>query len=269
MVTARRDLGQNIFIVAFDITETENGYEFYQKELPQGGIWRRDLIISTIIRAKYSADKMEAIMMNVMADPTNRDARDEHLALQQWRKKAKQWATELMQWAQEHGVAVNELEPAPAPAEPDTTIEETDGMAVIGAAVELAKEQAAELEDEQAITVVDLFPLWADLIGQPLTAGQRVKFAGRLWKVLQDHTAQDDWTPDVAASLFTEVVAGGGGGTDEPGTLANPIPYNNNMELEEGKYYSQYDVVYLCIRSTGVPVYNNLADLVNIYVQVA
>ena len=269
MVTARRDLGQIIFIVAFDITETENGYEYYQKELPQGGIWRRDLIISTIIRAKYSADKMEAIMMNVMADPTNRDARDEHRAMQHWRKKAKQWATELMQWAQEHGIAEAELEPAPAPAEPDTSIEETDGMAIIGAAVELAKEQAEDLEDEQAITVVDLFPLWADLIGQPLTAGPRVKFAGRLWKVLQDHTAQADWTPDVAASLFTEVVAGGGGGTDEPGTLANPIPYNNNMELEEGKYYSQYDVVYLCIRSTGVPVYNNLADLVNIYVQVA
>ena len=218
---------------------------------------------------KYSADDMEAIVNNVLADPTDADARAVHRAMQQWRKKSKQLADEIMAWAEENDMAQAELMPAPAPAEPDTTIEETDGMAIIGAAVELAKEQAEDLEDEQAITVVDLFPLWADLIGQPLTAGQRVKFAGRLWKVLQDHTAQDDWTPDVAASLFTEVVAGGGGGTDEPGTLANPIPYNNNMELEEGKYYIQYDVVYLCIRSTGVPVYNNLADLVHIYVEVA
>ena len=269
MVTARRELGQNIFIVAFDVTETENGYEFYQNELPQGGIWRRDLIISTIIRAKYSADKMEAIAMNVLADPTNSDARNEHQAMQQWRKKAKQWATELMQWAQEHGVAVNELEPAPAPAEPDTSIEETDGMAIIGAAVELAKEQAEDLEDGQALQVTDLFPLWADNIGNVLPAGKRLKYKGRLWKVLQEHTAQENWPPDVAASLFTEVVAEGGGGDDEPGTLANPIPYNNNMELVEGLYYSQNGVTYLCIRSTGVPVYNNLADLVHIYVEVA
>lgn len=268
MVTARRELGQNIFIVAFDVTETENGYEFELEELPEGGVWRRDLIIRTIIRSKYSADEMEAIMMNVLADPTKASARDEHRALQQWRKKAKQWATELMQWAQDNGIAEAELEPAPAPAEPDTSIEETDGMAIIGAAVELAKEQAAELEDEKAVTVVDLFPLWTDLIGQPLTAGQRVKYAERLWKVLQDHTAQADWSPTAAASLFTEVVVQD---PDEPeiGTRENPIPYNGNMVLEEGKYYSQYDVVYLCIRDSGNPVYHDLSALVGLYVQVA
>ena len=41
------------------------------------------------------------------------------------------------------------------------------------------------------------------------------------------------------------------------------------MELVEGLYYSQNGVTYLCIRSTGVPVYNNLADLVHLYVEVA
>ena len=41
------------------------------------------------------------------------------------------------------------------------------------------------------------------------------------------------------------------------------------MELFEGLYYSQDGVTYLCIRSTGIPVYNNLADLVHIYVEVA
>lgn len=263
-VTARRELGQNIFIVAFDVTETENGYEFELEELPEGGVWRRDLIIRTIIRSKYSADEMEAIMMNVLADPTKASARDEHRALQQWRKKAKQWATELMQWAQDNGIAEAELEPAPAPAEPDTSIEETDGMAIIGAAVELAKEQAEDLEDGQALQVTDLFPLWADNIGNVLPAGKRLKYKGRLWKVLQDHTAQASWAPDVAASLFTEVAA-----SPEQGTHDNPIPYNNNMELVEGLYYSQDGVTYLCIRSTGVPVYNNLADLVHIYVEVA
>lgn len=48
----------------------------------------------------------------------------------------------------------------------------------------------------------------------------------------------------------------------------NPIPYNNNMELFEGKYYIQNGVTYICIRSTGTAVYNNLADLVGLYVEV-
>jgi hypothetical protein len=52
------------------------------------------------------------------------------------------------------------------------------------------------------------------------------------------------------------------------GTLENPIPYEGNMELDEGRYYSQDGVVYLCTRSTGVPVYNALKDLVGIYVSV-
>ena len=52
------------------------------------------------------------------------------------------------------------------------------------------------------------------------------------------------------------------------GTSEDPIPYNNNMELVEGKYYSQDGVTYLCTRSTGQAVYNPLKDLVGIYVEV-
>ena len=38
------------------------------------------------------------------------------------------------------------------------------------------------------------------------------------------------------------------------------------MALIEGKYYTEYDVLYLCTRDTGVPVYQALADLVGLYV---
>ena len=41
------------------------------------------------------------------------------------------------------------------------------------------------------------------------------------------------------------------------------------MELENGKYYSQDGVTYLCTRDTEIPVYQPLADLVDIYVKVA
>ena len=268
LVSARRELGQNIFIVAFDVTETENGYEYYTAELPMAGVWRRDLIISAIVRAKYSADDMEAIMNNVLGDISSKKARDEHRAMQQWRMKAKQWATELMQWAQDNGMAQAELLPDPEPEQPDASIEATDGVATLSAAVELAKEQATDLEDEQAANLPDLFPLWVDNIGQVLPVGKRYSYKLRLWKVIQEHTAQADWAPDIVPALFTEVVAQQQGDGPEPGTLDNPIPYNNNMELFEGMYYSQDGVIYRCIRSTGIPVYHPLAQLVGLYVEV-
>lgn len=65
-------------------------------------------------------------------------------------------------------------------------------------------------------------------------------------------------------ALYSEVSA-----DEQAGTFDNPIPYNNNMELNAILYYSQNGVVYRCIRDTGIPVYNNLADLVGIYVEVA
>lgn len=40
------------------------------------------------------------------------------------------------------------------------------------------------------------------------------------------------------------------------------------MALENGKYYTQSNVVYLCNRDTGNPVYNQLSDLVGLYVEV-
>lgn len=43
-------------------------------------------------------------------------------------------------------------------------------------------------------------------------------------------------------------------------------PYNNNMALVENIYYIQNDIIYKCIRSTGVAVFNDLKDLIDIYV---
>lgn len=84
-----------------------------------------------------------------------------------------------------------------------------------------------------------------------------------VWEARKDHKSQPDWTPDVATSLYKKVADG-----DQGDTPDNPIPYDGNMELFEGKYYTQSDVVYYCFRSTGQPVYHNLADLVGHYVEV-
>lgn len=49
------------------------------------------------------------------------------------------------------------------------------------------------------------------------------------------------------------------------GTMDDPIPYNNNMELMEGNYYVQGGVVYYCHQGSEQAVYADLSDL-TIYV---
>lgn len=117
------------------------------------------------------------------------------------------------------------------------------------------------LTDTEALEAVELFPNWA--VGVNVGYGVRRRYNGILYRCKQAHTTQADWTPDIATSLWDEVAEPGQGDTPD-----NPIPYNNNMELFEGKYYSQYGVVYICFRSTGTTVYNDLQYLVGIYVNV-
>ena len=51
------------------------------------------------------------------------------------------------------------------------------------------------------------------------------------------------------------------------GTKYAPIPYSGSMALENGKYYTQDGVTYLCNRDTGSPVYHPLSELVGLYVE--
>lgn len=115
------------------------------------------------------------------------------------------------------------------------------------------------LPDDVALNVPELFSKWEP--GQHYPAGKRLQHNHVLYKVRQAHTSQEDWTPDLTPALY-EVV------TIEDGTRDHPIRFIVGMALENGKYYTQYDVEYLCIRDSGNPIYNDLRDLINIYVEV-
>lgn len=130
---------------------------------------------------------------------------------------------------------------------------------------------AAQISDKEALSIKSVYPRWETKIGEAVTAGIKLQYNDKLYKVLQAHTVQKQWKPGTGTeSLYTEVVDDSGdAGSTEVGTKENPIPYNNNMELKNGKYYSQNGVVYKCTRDTGQPVYNNLADLINLYVVIA
>lgn len=66
-------------------------------------------------------------------------------------------------------------------------------------------EQASKsLSDETAYSAPELFPKW-DGNSYPYVADERVQYAAKLYKCLQAHTSQADWTPDTAVSLWVEI----------------------------------------------------------------
>ena len=124
---------------------------------------------------------------------------------------------------------------------------------------QLIEQLAVTLDDETALTGVELFPMWAT--DRAYAVGDKVQRNGKLWRCRQAHTSQTGWEPENAASLWTEICE------SHAGTLEDPIPYSGNMALESGKYYMQDGKVYRCIRDTGNPVYNALSELVGLYVE--
>lgn len=68
----------------------------------------------------------------------------------------------------------------------------------------LIEKAVQSLDDTDALESVTLYPKWKS--GAELLQGRRVSFDGTLYKVLQSHTSQDTWTPNVTPSLFAKVL---------------------------------------------------------------
>lgn len=69
----------------------------------------------------------------------------------------------------------------------------------------LIEKAAMSLDDTDALDAVQLFPNWsADDVGY--LVGDRVNFEGVLYKCLQPHTSQLNWTPAAAPSLWAKVL---------------------------------------------------------------
>ena len=123
------------------------------------------------------------------------------------------------------------------------------------------------LDDTTALTAVELFPYWEQLVKNKtqVDKGFRFQHDGKLWRTEQPtYIFVDTYVPGSTGteSLFSMV--------DEThaGTLEDPIPYERNMEIYNGLYYTQNGVTYLCIRDSGQPLYHDLSALVGSYVEV-
>ncbi len=65
-------------------------------------------------------------------------------------------------------------------------------------------EQAAlSLPDDEAIVTPEMFPKWKT--GTAYNVNDRRCYGETLYKCVQAHTSQDDWTPDITPALWTVV----------------------------------------------------------------
>lgn len=121
------------------------------------------------------------------------------------------------------------------------------------------------VDDATAYRMKDFYPEWKDVIGKTVDTGYKFTYEGLLYKTIPtSHTFAEQWIPgNGTESIYVRI--------DEThdGSKYDPIPYDCNMALENGKYYTQSNVLYKCTRDTVNAVYNNLSDLVGIYVEIA
>lgn len=75
------------------------------------------------------------------------------------------------------------------------------------AIMKLAVKQARQVTDDaEALSLQVLYKQWDKQIGKTLQVGEYINYNGVLYKVLQQHTVQEQWTPATSPSLFAKVL---------------------------------------------------------------
>ncbi len=131
---------------------------------------------------------------------------------------------------------------------------------------ELAQAQVEALTDDEAKKVPALFPLWSP-DSKAYAVGDRVWYQASLYKCVQAHTSQSTWNPKDAVSLWANVSEES---QEADGSREHPYQWESGMTCYNGKYYIEDNILYICTRDSGGPVYNRIADLpAGLYFQIA
>lgn len=118
------------------------------------------------------------------------------------------------------------------------------------------------LTDNESLSVKELYPIWESKIGKNVEIGYKLFYNGQLWKVRQNHLIQEVYPPSIHTAALYEVI-----NYQHEGTENDPIPYNPPMEIFNGKYYIQNDILYRCTRDSGTALSHDLSALVGLYVE--
>lgn len=125
----------------------------------------------------------------------------------------------------------------------------------------MIEKASASLSDTDALEAVELFPVWQTDTDYAVDA--RCRDGGELFKCQQAHHSQADWSPSVTPALWQKVEQPGQGDTPD-----NPIPWAWGLQIYNGKYYAQNDVLYRGIRDSGIGIFADLSALMGNYVEV-
>lgn len=119
-----------------------------------------------------------------------------------------------------------------------------------------------EVDDNTALRMRSFYPTFDEIVGQEVKKDFKFRCGDYLWATVKAMEIQSHYPPgDGMESLYTKV------NEQHDGTIDDPIPYDGNMRLEQGKHYIQDEITCLCTRDTINPVYDKLADLVELYVK--
>ncbi len=136
---------------------------------------------------------------------------------------------------------------------------------IFQALIKMAVKQARAITDDQeALEVKCLYKQWEKQLGKQLEVGEYVQHEDKLYRVLQQHIVQETWIPGNGTESMYVVID-----KEHQGTEDDPIPWTNNMECFNGKYYIEDDVLYLCIRDSGVALQCKIIDVLDIYFKLA
>lgn len=125
-----------------------------------------------------------------------------------------------------------------------------------------AKINTMALSSNEALEVKEFYPMWSPNSIE-VKKGELYQCDDLLWEVVKDHTTQELWKPSLETASLWKVVD-----EEHAGTLEDPIPYVQMMAFENGKYYKQYGVIYLCTLTTVTGYPNDLKDLPTIVTKV-
>ena len=110
------------------------------------------------------------------------------------------------------------------------------------AIMKLAVKQARQITDDKvALSLQILYKDWGKQIGRELTVGEYINYDGVLYKVLQQHTVQEQWTPATSPSLYAKVLVDPTGET----ILEWEQPYSTNPYMK-GDKVTHNGITYVC-----------------------
>lgn len=115
------------------------------------------------------------------------------------------------------------------------------------------------LTSDEALAHQEWFPYWGQEgaeIGKKVPSGFRFRYkeengdAVLLYETIQGHVLSSEWIPGIATASLYKIVS-----ATHAGTIEDPIPYQQGMAIEQGKYYTQDGNLYYGIltSTTGYP----------------